>query len=120
MATKIDRKTHEIDAADKILGRLATEIAIILRGKHKPTFSYNQDNGDFVVVKNAGKIKLSGTKAADKMYRHHSGYLGGLKEILYKDLVAKKPGEAIRMAVLRMLPKNKLQMTIIKRLKVTK
>ena len=117
MAKKIERKTHQIDAAGQILGRLATRIAIILRGKHKPTFMPNLDAGDFVMVSNVDKIKLTGNKLNQKVYRHATGYLGGLKSIKAIDLMKKNPAEILRKAVTRMLPKNKLQKIIIKRLK---
>jgi len=117
MAKKIERKTHQIDATGQILGRLATRIAILLRGKHKPTFTPNLEAGDFVIVSNVDKIKLSGNKLNQKVYRHATGYLGGLKSIKAIDLFKKNPAEILKKAVFRMLPKNKLQKIIIKRLK---
>jgi large subunit ribosomal protein L13 len=113
----MDRITHNIDASNKVLGRLATEIAILLRGKHKPDYAPHKDIGDFVVVKNAEKIKLTGKKIDQKIYYHHSGYLGGLKELPFKKLFEKNPGEVIKKAVFGMLPKNKLRAKLIKRLK---
>ncbi len=117
MSNKINRKTHEIDASDQILGRLASKIAIILRGKNKADFTPNVDAGDFVVVKNVAKIKLTGNKPTDKVYHHHSGYLGGLKTVKVSDLLKTRPDQILHQAVLRMLPKNRLQKKFIKRLK---
>ena len=111
------RDTHTIDATDQVLGRLATEIAILLRGKHKPNFVFNQDVGDFVVIKNADKIKLTGKKMENKLYYRHSGYLGHLKKIPLKKVFEKDPGEVLKRAVYGMLPKNKLRVEQIKRLK---
>ena len=112
------RKTHIIDATNKVLGRLATQIAILLRGKHKPDFAPNKDMGDFIVVKNIEKIKITGKKMEQKKYFHHSGYLGGLKEISLKKLFEKEPREVFKKAVFGMLPKNKLRAVQIKRLKI--
>jgi len=114
------RQTHTIDAGGKVLGRLATQIAILLRGKHKPNFVPHKDMGDFVVVKNIAKIKLTGRKFEQKKYFHHSGYLGGLKEISLKKVFQSEPGKILKMAVLGMLPKNKLRAKTIKRLKIEK
>ena len=100
------------------LGRLATEIATVLRGKHKPTFTPHVDGGDFVVVVNAEKIVLSGKKLDQKYYRYHTGYVGGLKEISYRDMMDKKPEEVISHAVSGMLPKNKLRSRMMTRLRV--
>lgn len=111
------RNTHTIDATDKVLGRLATRIAILLRGKHKPDFVPYEDMGDFVVVKNVDKVKLTGKKKEQKKYYHHSGYLGGLKEVPLEKIFKRKPGEVLKRAVLGMLPKNKLRTKQIKRLK---
>ena len=113
----MQRETHTIDAASKVLGRLATEIAVLLRGKHKPDFQPNQDKGDFVKVKNIDKIRLTGKKMEKKKYYHHSGYIGGLKETPLKKVFAKSPAEVLRRAVWGMLPKNKLRAEQIKRLK---
>lgn len=107
-----------VDAADKVLGRLAVDIASILRGKTKPEYTPHVDTGDFVVVINAEKVKLTGNKLEDKMYYHHSGYMGGLKAASAKDLLAKKPEEIIRHAVKGMLPKNSLGKSMFKKLKV--
>lgn len=107
-----------IDAKDKILGRLATRAAILLRGKHKPHFTPYMDTGDGVIVINASKIKVTGDKLEQKMYKHYSGYPSGLKQTPLKRLLAKKPEAVIRLAVKRMLPKGPLGRSIFKRLKV--
>jgi large subunit ribosomal protein L13 len=112
-----ERKTYTIDASGKILGRLASEIAILLRGKHKPRFQPNEDGGDFVIVKNVSEIRVTGKKMEQKKYYHHSGYMGGLKEISLKELFAKDPAQVLRIAVSKMLPRNKLRRKQIKRLK---
>lgn len=114
----MQRNTHTIDAAGKVLGRLATEIAILLRGKNKPDFVLNKDMGDFVIVKNFDKIKFTGKKFEQKIYYHHTGYLGGLKETPLKKLFEKNPAEVLKKAVFGMLPKNKLRARQIKRLTV--
>jgi len=114
----MERKTHTIDATNKVLGRLATQIAVLLRGKHKPDFAPNKDAGDFVVIENVDKIKLTGKKLKQKIYYHHTGYLGSLKETPLKKLFGKKPGEVLKRAVFGMLPKNKLRAKQIKRLKI--
>lgn len=114
----MERKTHTIDATNKVLGRLATEIAILLRGKNKTDFAPNKDIGDFVVVKSIKKIKITGKKFEKKIYYHHTGYLGGLKETPFKKLFKKDPGEVLKKAVFGMLPKNKLRAKQIKRLKI--
>ncbi len=116
--SEIERKWHVVDAEGKILGRIATEIANYLRGKHKPTFCNFQDNGDFVVVVNAEKINLSGKKWDDKVYYRHTGYMGGIKDQTAKEVRDKKPEELIKMAVKGMLPKNKLGRAQFKKLKV--
>ena len=115
---EIEKKWHIVDAENKVLGRLATEIANRLRGKHKPTFSSFIDNGDFVVVTNAEKIALTGNKLEDKKYYRHTGYIGGIKEISAKDLLVKHPEDVIIKAVKGMLPKNKLGRAQLKKLKV--
>ncbi len=115
--TEIKRDKHTIDATDKILGRLAVEIAVLLRGKQKPGFVLYKDMGDFVVVKNVNKVKITGKKIEQKKYYHHTGYLGGIKETPLKKLFAEKPGEVLKRAVFGMLPKNKLRAKWIKRLK---
>jgi len=116
----VKRETHTIDAADKSLGRLATQIVIILRGKHKPDFAPNKDIGDFIIVNNISKIKFTGKKFKQKKYYHHSGYLGGLKETSLKKLFKKDPVKVLKKAVFGMLPKNKLRVKMIKRLTIEK
>ncbi len=111
------RETHTIDAQGRSLGRLASEIAVLLRGKHKPTFVPNQDMGDFVLVKNIKKIRFTGKKLENKKYYHHTGFMGGLKEKPLKVLFEEDPGEVLKRAVFGMLPKNKLRAEQIKRLK---
>jgi large subunit ribosomal protein L13 len=113
----MERQTHTIDATGKVLGRLASEIAILLRGKHKKEFQPNKDLGDFVIVKNVDKIRVTGKKMEKKKYYRHSGYLGGLKEISLKELFAKNPAQVLKLAVQRMMPRNKLSREQIKRLK---
>jgi len=112
------RETHTIDATGKAPGRLAVEIAVFLRGKHRPSFYPYKDEGDFVVVKNAGKMRFTGKKMEKKVYYRHSGYLGGLKTIPLKRIFEKNPGKVLEMAVWGMLPKNKLRAKMIKRLKI--
>ena len=114
----MERNTHTIDATNKVLGRLATQIAVLLRGKHKTDFVPYKDMGDFVVVKNVDKIKITGKKMEQKVYYHHSGFLGGLKETPFKKLFKEKPEEVLKKAVFGMLPKNKLRSKTIKRLKI--
>lgn len=114
----MERQTHTIDASGKALGRLATGIAVLLRGKHKPDFAPYKDIGDFVNVKNIAELKLTGKKLEKKVYYRHSGYPGGLKEIPLRKLFSKEPGEVLRKAVWGMLPKNKLRARQIKRLKI--
>ncbi len=105
---EIERKWFVVDAEDKVLGRLASEIAIRLRGKHKPNFSPHMDVGDFIVVVNAEKVKLTGNKLDDKIYYRHSGWIGGLKERTAKEMLEKKPTELLNSAVKGMLTKNSL------------
>lgn len=112
------RKWYLIDASGKILGRLATKIATILRGKHLPTFTPHVDMGDHVIVINAEQIKVTGKKLNEKLYFRHSGYPGGFKVTRLKDLLAKKPEMVIYLAVKRMLPKNKLRKRMLKRLRI--
>jgi large subunit ribosomal protein L13 len=114
----MERKTYTIDATNKVLGRLATKIAILLRGKNKPDFAPYKDMGDFVEVKNIANIKFTGKKFEKKFYYHHTGYIGGLKKVKLKNLVKENPKEVLRAAVLGMLPKNKLRAKQIKRLKI--
>ena len=115
---EIERKWYVVDAEGKVLGRLASEIATRLRGKHKPNFSSHMDVGDFIVVVNAEKVKLTGNKLADKMYYHHSGYIGGLREQTAKEVLEKKPEELIKNAVKGMLSKSNLGRQQFKKLKV--
>ena len=115
---EVDRKWYLVDAEDKILGRLATQIATRLRGKHKPEFTPHADTGDFIVVVNAEKIALSGKKWEKKIYYRHSGYIGGLKEITARKLLEKKPEDVLRFAVRGMLPKNSLGRRQLKKLKI--
>lgn len=115
---EIEKKWYVVDAENKVLGRLASEIANRLRGKHKPTFSDFMDNGDFVIVTNADKIKLTGNKWDDKKYYRHTGFMGGLKEASAKELMAKHPTDLLIFAVKGMLPKNKLGAAQLKKLKV--
>lgn len=110
-------KTHTINASGRVLGRLATEIANLLRGKNKPDFLPYKDTGDFVIVKNVDKIKFTGRKLEKKKYYRHSGYLGGIKETSLRKLSQQNPNEILRKAVFGMLPKNKLRARIIKKLK---
>ncbi|WP_083453990.1 50S ribosomal protein L13 [Syntrophomonas palmitatica] len=119
-AEEVDRKWYVVDASDQTLGRLASEVAAILRGKHKPIYTPHVDTGDFVIVINAEKIKLTGDKLNQKMYRHHSGYPGGLKEMDYRTLLQKKPEKAIELAVKGMLPHNRLGDKMYRKLKVYK
>lgn len=114
----IERSWYLVDATNIPLGRLATHIATVLRGKHKPTFTPHMDMGDYIVVINAEKIILTGGKWDQKMYRRHSGYPGGLREIPYKELREKFPERMIELAVRRMLPQNKLGRQTFKKLKV--
>jgi large subunit ribosomal protein L13 len=114
----VEKTWFLIDADGKILGRLATEIAKILRGKNKAVFSPHVDTGDFVVVVNAEKIRLTGNKLKGKIYYHHSGYPGGIRSVTAEKLLASKPEELLRRAVKGMLPKNKLGRRIVKKLKV--
>lgn len=115
---EVERKWYIIDAADKPLGRIASAAASILRGKNKPTFTPHVDCGDFVIILNADKAVLTGKKLEQKYYRHHSGYIGGLKEIEYKTLMAEKPEKAMMLAVKGMLPHNTLGAKALTRLRV--
>jgi large subunit ribosomal protein L13 len=117
---KEDRKPrwHVIDASDKVLGRLCTQAADILRGKTKATYTPHTDGGDYVVITNCEKIKLTGNKWNDKMYARYSGYRSGLKETSAKNLLAKDPTRLIMLGVRGMLPKNKLNRAILKKLKI--
>ena len=119
-AETVERKWYVVDAEGVTLGRLATKVASVLRGKHKPTFTPNVDTGDFVIVVNTDKVVLTGKKLEDKFYRYHSGYIGGLKEIPYKKLMAEKSDLAVYEAVKGMLPKNSLGRAMLKKLRVYK
>ena len=114
----ITRQWHVIDATDVVLGRLASQVAVLLRGKHKPIFAPHVDTGDFVIVVNADKVALSGTKLQDKRAYRHSGYPGGLTAVAYKDLMAKHPDRVVEKAVKGMLPKNSLGSKTLSKLKV--
>jgi len=114
----VTKKWYLVDASDKIVGRMATQIAMRLRGKHKPIFTPHADTGDFVVVVNAEKVAFSGKKWDRKIYYRHTGFMGGLKEITAGKLLEKKPEEILRLAVKRMLPKNSLGRRQLKKLKI--
>ena len=115
---EIARKWYVIDAAEHILGRMSADIARILQGKHKPQYTPHADTGDYVVVINARQVMLSGKKKEMKLYRHHSGYLGGLKEVSFQRMMGKKPEEVIKHAVSGMMPKTKLGKKMLAKLKV--
>jgi large subunit ribosomal protein L13 len=115
-----DKKWYLVDATDQVLGRLASKVALVIRGKNKPTFTPNMDTGDFVIVINAEKIIVTGKREELKTYSHYSGYPGGLKTKSYGELLEKKPEFIIENAVKGMLPKNKLGSKLIKKLKVYK
>ena len=117
-AGEIKRKWYIIDATDKSLGRVATEVARLLRGKHKPTFTPNQDVGDHVIVINCKDAVLTGHKLDQKMYRHHSGYIGGMKETPARVMMDKNPEKAMFLAVKGMLPHTRLGRQMIKKLRV--
>jgi large subunit ribosomal protein L13 len=114
----VTRDWYVVDASGKTLGRLATEVARRLRGKHKPEYTPHVDTGDYIVVVNAEKIQVTGKKAQDKMYHHHSGFIGGLKSISFEKLLAAKPEKIIETAVKGMLPKNPLGRAMYRKLKV--
>jgi large subunit ribosomal protein L13 len=116
--TTIEKKWLLIDAKDKVLGRVATEIARVLRGKHKPSFAPHMDTGDFVIVVNADKVRLTGSKLKKKMYYHYSGYQGGLKSTRADALMKAKPERVFWLAVKGMLPKNTLGRAQLKKLKI--
>lgn len=120
VATKEDikRAWYIVDASDKILGRLASRVAIILRGKHKPIYTPHLDTGDGVIVINASKIRVTGRKLKEKLYRRHSGYPGGFKEIPLETMLKKRPNTVIKLAVQRMLPSGPLGRDMLKKLKV--
>ncbi|MCF6461704.1 50S ribosomal protein L13 [Clostridium sp. Cult3] len=115
---EIHRKWYIIDAEDKVLGRLASEVAAILRGKHKPIYTPHVDTGDYVIIINADKVRLTGKKLEQKEYRYHTGYPGGLKSVPYSRMMKENPERAIQLAVKGMLPKNRLGRQMIKKLRV--
>lgn len=117
---EIERKWFVIDAEGKTLGRLASEVAKILRGKHKPEYTPFVDTGDYVIILNAEKVVLTGKKLEQKMYRHHSGWIGGMKEVKYRIFMEKRPEKAVEIAVKGMLPHNSLGRAMFKKLKVYK
>lgn len=112
------REWHIFDAKDQILGRFATELAKILMGKHKPTFTPHLDTGDFIVVINAKEVRVTGKKREQKLYRYHTGYMGGLREHNLEWMLEHKPDQVVRLAVKRMLPKTKLGRKMLSKLKV--
>jgi large subunit ribosomal protein L13 len=115
---EIERNWYVVDAEGKTLGRLATRVATILRGKHKPTFTPHLDVGDHVIVLNAEKVAVTGKKVTDKVYRWHTGYIGGLREVRFDEMVKSHPERVIEWAVQGMLPKNRLGRAMAKKLKV--
>lgn len=117
-AEEINREWFLVDAEGKTLGRMASEIALRLRGKHKPEFTPHVDTGDYIVVVNVEKLAVTGNKLNDKMYHHHTGYVGNLKSIKLKDLLAKHPERVLETAVKGMLPKNSLGRQMYRKLKV--
>jgi large subunit ribosomal protein L13 len=114
----IKRNWHMIDAEDEILGRMSTKLATLLMGKHKPTYSDHMDMGDYVVVINAQKVKVTGKKRKQKVYQKHSGYPGGFKEVSFEKMITEHPERVIELAVSRMLPGNRLRDKRMRRLKV--
>jgi large subunit ribosomal protein L13 len=119
-AETVERKWYVVDAAGLTLGRLASKVASVLRGKNKPNYTPNVDTGDFVIVINTDKVVLTGKKLENKFYRYHTGYIGGLKEISYKKMMEEKSDLAVYEAVKGMLPKNSLGRAMIKKLRVYK
>lgn len=117
-AEQVKRDWYVVDAAGKTLGRLASEIARRLRGKHKPEYTPHVDTGDYIIVINADKISVTGKKAEDKTYYHHSGYIGNMKAVTFDKLLAKSPERVIRLAVRGMLPKNPLGRAMLRKLKI--
>jgi large subunit ribosomal protein L13 len=115
---QVNQDWYVVDAADKTLGRLASEIAHRLRGKHKPEYTPHVDTGDYIVVINAEKVRVTGAKAKDKLYHHHTGYPGGIKSISFEKLIDKAPERVIQGAVKGMLPRNPLGRAMFKKLKV--
>ncbi len=117
-ASEVQRDWYVVDANGMVLGRLATQIATLLRGKHKPTYTPSMDGGDFVIVVNAEKIRVTGRKAEQKMYYRHSGYPGGLKSFTYRRMLERHPDRIIRLAVKGMLPKGRMGRRLLGKLKV--
>ncbi len=117
-AAEVEKRWHVIDATDVVLGRLASQAAILLRGKHKPTFAPHVDTGDFVVIVNADKVALTGSKREQKKAYRHSGYPGGLRAVSYTELLEKNPERAVEKAIRGMLPKNTLGRAQLSKLKV--
>ena len=115
---EVKRDWFLVDASDKTLGRLASEIATRLRGKHKPVYTPHVDTGDYIVVVNAAKVRVSGNKANDKMYYRHSGYVGNMKSMNFSQLMERAPERALELAVKRMLPRNALGRTMMRKLKI--
>ena len=115
---EVERKWYVVDAEGKTLGRVASQVATVLRGKNKPTFTPHVDCGDYVIVINAEKVEVTGKKRKEKVYKHHTGYPGGLRETTFDKLIAKKPEEIIRHTVKGMMPKGKLGRQMYKKLKV--
>ena len=114
----VQRKWHLIDADGAVLGRMATKVAMILMGKNKPIYTSHVDTGDYVVIINAAKIKVSGNKFAQKSYQHYTGYPGGQRITTFEEMMEKKPERVVELAIKRMLPKNKLGTSMFKKLKV--
>ena len=114
----VNHDWYVIDATGKTLGRMATEIARRLRGKHKPIYTPHVDTGDYIIVVNADKVQVTGKKAADKMYHHHTGYIGNLKSMSFEKMQVRAPGRVIELAVKGMLPKNSLGRAMFRKLKV--
>lgn len=114
----VERDWYIVDATDKTLGRLATEVARRLRGKHKPIYTPHVDTGDYIVVINAEKVKVTGRKKTDKVYYHHTGFPGGIRGITFEKLIIKKPQQVIELAVKGMLPRNSLGRTMMRKLKI--
>ena len=117
-AEEVQRKWYVVDATDMVLGRLASNVANVLRGKNKPTYTPNVDTGDFVIIVNCDKVRLTGKKLEKKFHTYHTGYVGGLKQIQYKKLMGEKPDKAVLLAVKGMLPKNSMGRQQLKRLRV--
>lgn len=114
----VERKWYVVDADGMVLGRLASQVAAILRGKHKPIYTPHCDTGDHIIIINAGKVTMTGHKLDQKMYRHHTGYPGGLKETSYRDLLSKKPEFAVYEAIRRMMPKGPLGRQMLKKVRI--